>query len=384
MILVQKKSKGNSPFWFCKVGFCIQTKYNLSSRAEVAALIPQCCKVADGQVRMRRKGAHLLSTELKLSDYIDDPCASPPSPPSNKTRGETDSKRIGIDQSKCSETESLLYKEHIVGSKVGVKTKAVARLLQLAGSSKTKDARFNQKRWNIIVSSFSAIFIVTSFGLYIYGKTSLSIVLVVILLSYVLYNEYIRMAQLKQKHDLVSVKLRNLMERRRAAGLRRLESETAARRLLWSAPPASSTVAYLRRSHSHMPVPAAVDYRLLAIESFNLINSQIDTRKKEGNFSESRDTENWIIRQLLQSGVRPTIDAELFTLLHTTLDKIESGISRKEKYNGGFHCRVCLTQLYTNASMGARLQCKHEICRNCTTTLVENALEGNRIWLNLF
>ena len=77
----------------------------------------------------------------------------------------------------------------------------------------------------------------------------------------------------------------------------------------------------------------------------------------------------------IQSG-RPCADPALFKLLHGTLDSVERGGDRTQKHGGGFHCRSCLAQLYSG-TLGVRLDCGHELCKKCTVSLVESALDGN-------
>ena len=229
--------------------------------------------------------------------------------------------------------------------------------------------------------------------------------LAVVLVSCLAYSELVRVRGAQRRYDSISIRLRKLMERRRAAGLRRLESETAARRALWSAPPASGNAATLRRSSTSMPVPAAVDYRLLAIAAFEHLSSLVTTKyaatntptsmrhtplaagvERVGasmNDDESRELERWILRQLLQSGARPNIDAELFRLLHTTLNSVERHADCDHSTKRGdtarrreCHCRLCLTQLYGTSTIRVRLSCGHSMCKSCALSLVDSAIQG--------
>lgn len=321
-------------------------------------------------MRMRRKVAQSLSLEPRsLPEARDEPNVSPRTSPSTTSI-------ISVSEGIDSHIHSyqLLDTCKILESKKSTNSERPLGVVESRNINCTKNDDNNRKLRQKMCLGIALAAMTTLLVCIAFKALNPSIVIIISLSCYMSYNELLRVPSIENRFLLTDGKLRRLMERRRAAGLRRLESETASRRDLWSAPPASIAAAFLKRSHTSMSVPAAVDYRLLAIEAFHYLAALRDRRIKDGHFSESRELEGWIVRQLLQSGVRPSIDMELFKLLHNTLDMIEKGFERKDKH-GDFHCRLCLSQLY-NGNFGVKLKCDHEVCKSCCKSLVDNALEG--------
>ena len=238
---------------------------------------------------------------------------------------DTDSERLNGGHTSTSTQPLVLDVVETYKMRGREKTRAVARLLHLAGSSTGDDIsglgsaeddrrKAVHRKFVMIVSSVA---LATAACLRLAEVIRSSHVVIIFLLCCLFCNELLRVRYFQWKYATTHHKLRRLMERRRAAGLRRLESETTARRAEWSSPPASSTAAFLRlRSNTSATAsPPIVNYRRLSVEAFEHLASFVGIRNNEGNFREAREVESWIVRQLLQSGVRYAI--QMFRALTT-------------------------------------------------------------------
>eukprot|EP00959_Pyramimonas_sp_CCMP1952_P104057 2174906-Pyramimonas_sp.AAC.1 len=212
---------------------------------------------------------------------------------------------------------------------------------------------------------------------YYTGSVPLQIFLVTTLfLLYIVAIEEYRVKPYREQALSLSVRNRKLLEGRRQAGLVRLEQEVQQRRKGWSYPPKSGAAAIIRRGkdlHGRQSESSGMDYRSLCLTLVSKLEQIAFGRDKFAMDKGARDMDKWLLQQLLQVGPLPGKDSELYRLLHSCLDAVDS-----HNEDTSFHCRLCLA-VQTRSQLGSRvrLECEHSLCESCAKQLADDALGGH-------
>jgi len=194
--------------------------------------------------------------------------------------------------------------------------------------------------------------------------------------AFAFFSEEYRVKPYRDQVHSLSVRNRKLLEGRRQAGLVRLEQEVKQRRQGWSYPPKSGAAAIIRRSkdiQGRLSEPSVVDYRTLCLTLVSKLELIALRREEFARVEGSDDLARWLLQQLLQVGPLPGKDSELYRLLHTCLDEVDS-----RNKDTSFHCRLCLAvQTRSQLASRIRLECEHSLCEACAKQLAEDALAGH-------
>ena len=101
-------------------------------------------------------------------------------------------------------------------------------------------------------------------------------------------------------------------------------------------------------------------------------------RSSQGDSSGANALASWCFRILSQAGLTPDRDPELFRILHSCLDIIEEG-ALGARDGPGYYCRACLGFQEVRRAVPIVFPHGKRLCPSCCRTLVDGALEGNKI-----
>jgi len=180
-------------------------------------------------------------------------------------------------------------------------------------------------------------------------------ILVGMVITYAGFTECVRMAALQDRNFNLTAKVKQLLESRRASGLKRLGHEVG-RLQMWPRPPYSYTATVLRRFDAERSSPMherEVNYRALARDLVSKIVEAVgggDPRELGDGDGESVGSpggpatsvnaavlRTWLLQRLMHEGPTPERDPDLFKSLHDVVDLAE------EHAIEGFYCRLCLS-----------------------------------------
>mmetsp|Transcript_38706 Transcript_38706/g.84193 ORF Transcript_38706/g.84193 Transcript_38706/m.84193 type:complete len:365 (-) Transcript_38706:325-1419(-) len=220
----------------------------------------------------------------------------------------------------------------------------------------------------------ATLLVLVALLVYYVGSVPLEVYLVTtVFFGYIVYSEEYRVKPYREQVHSLSVRNRKLIEGRRQAGLLRLEQEVKQRRQGWSYPPKSGAAAIIRGNkdpQGRLNERSVVDYRSLCLTLVNKFELIALGREELGG---DEDMARWLLQQLLQVGPLPGKDSELYRLLHTCLDEVDS-----DNEDTSFHCRLCLAvQTRSQLASRIRLECEHSLCEACAKQLAEDALAGH-------
>ncbi|CAG9461132.1 unnamed protein product [Pedinophyceae sp. YPF-701] len=211
---------------------------------------------------------------------------------------------------------------------------------------------------------------------------------------WIIYTEMSRMHHLKQETNLLSERVRQLMEARRAAGLARLEHDI--RRIRHRVLPSAGAWAAISRTGSEQHrkdgssgactapsrSPSSADARVhdltsLAVGALSQLAKAASAARSPGpptGAGEAFEIHDWIVRALSPLGLHPADDHDLYRRMHLSLDVVD-GSSRVE-VDQGYYCRLCLGYNQTRRGMPVVLERGRRLCPSCARSLVDGALEG--------